>query len=95
MLKINEHYLKLQSSYLFAEIARRVNTFQQANPDKDLIRLGIVGIYKYIGKAVFFQIYKIGYRGKLGWVVDLKVKPTGAFAAGAVDASNKDISIKC
>jgi LL-diaminopimelate aminotransferase len=41
MIRINEHYLKLQSSYLFAEIARRVGAFQEANPDKELIKLGI------------------------------------------------------
>jgi LL-diaminopimelate aminotransferase len=41
MIRINEHYLKLQSSYLFAEIARRVKDFQEANPDKELIKLGI------------------------------------------------------
>jgi LL-diaminopimelate aminotransferase len=51
MLKINEHYLKLRSSYLFAEIARRVNAFQQANPDKDLIRLGIGDVTRALPPA--------------------------------------------
>jgi LL-diaminopimelate aminotransferase len=41
MIRINENYLKLQSAYLFAEIAHRVKAYQQANPDKDIIRLGI------------------------------------------------------
>ncbi len=41
MLKINEHYLKLQASYLFSDIAKRIATFQKANPDKEIIRLGI------------------------------------------------------
>ena len=31
--RINDHYLKLKSSYLFPEIARRVRAFQEANPD--------------------------------------------------------------
>jgi len=51
MLKINEHYLKLQSSYLFAEIARRVNTFQQEYPDKDLIKLGIGDVTRALPPA--------------------------------------------
>ncbi len=51
MLKINEHYLKLQSSYLFAEIARRVNTFQQENPDKELIKLGIGDVTRALPPA--------------------------------------------
>ncbi|MEJ2640223.1 MAG: aminotransferase class I/II-fold pyridoxal phosphate-dependent enzyme, partial [Desulfosarcinaceae bacterium] len=41
MIRINEHYLKLRSSYLFAEIARRVNAFQEAHPERELIKLGI------------------------------------------------------
>lgn len=41
MALINEHYLKLPGSYLFAEIARRVENFKQANPSADIIRLGI------------------------------------------------------
>jgi len=41
MLKINEHYLKLQASYLFSDIAKRVANFQKQHPDKDVIKLGI------------------------------------------------------
>lgn len=41
MIKINSHYRKLQSSYLFVEIAKRVQSFQEANPDIDIIKLGI------------------------------------------------------
>ncbi len=41
MIRINEHYTKLKASYLFADIARRVNAFVAANPDKPIIRLGI------------------------------------------------------
>ena len=41
MIKINENYSKLKASYLFADIARRVNAFVAANPHKPLIRLGI------------------------------------------------------
>ena len=41
MALINENYLKLPGSYLFSEIARRVDEFKQANPDADIIRLGI------------------------------------------------------
>jgi LL-diaminopimelate aminotransferase len=41
MVTINENYLKLQASYLFSDIAKRVNAFTQAHPDKKIIRLGI------------------------------------------------------
>ena len=41
MIRINQNYLNLKSSYLFAEIAKRVNAFAEANPDQRVIRLGI------------------------------------------------------
>jgi len=41
MIRINEHYIKLKSSYLFADIARRVATYQAAHPGRAIIRLGI------------------------------------------------------
>ncbi len=41
MIRINEHFLKLQSSYLFSEVAKRVTSYQQAHPDKRIIKLGI------------------------------------------------------
>jgi LL-diaminopimelate aminotransferase len=41
MILINDHYQKLQASYLFSDIAKRVNTFQQSHPERSLIKLGI------------------------------------------------------
>ena len=41
MVGINENYLKLQASYLFSDIAKRVSAYQEANPDKPIIKLGI------------------------------------------------------
>jgi len=41
MIRINENYTKLKASYLFSDIARRVAAYQQANPGKAVIRLGI------------------------------------------------------
>ncbi len=41
MIRINEHYGKLASSYLFVEIARRVEVYKKEHPDADIIKLGI------------------------------------------------------
>jgi LL-diaminopimelate aminotransferase len=41
MIRINENYTKLKASYLFADIARRVNAYTSAHPDRPVIRLGI------------------------------------------------------
>ena len=40
-VKINENYLLLKSSYIFAEINQKVNKFQEKNPDANIIRMGI------------------------------------------------------
>jgi LL-diaminopimelate aminotransferase len=41
MIRINENYNKLKASYLFSDIAKRVTAYQEANPQKAIIRLGI------------------------------------------------------
>lgn len=41
MIRINEHYLKLQDTYLFANIAKRINAYQAQHPQEKIIRLGI------------------------------------------------------
>lgn len=51
MIRINEHYQKLQSSYLFVEIARRVEAYQQENPDVDVIKLGIGDVTRALPQA--------------------------------------------
>ncbi len=51
MATINNNYLKLKAGYLFPEIARRVNTFAQANPDAKIIRLGIGDVTEPLPEA--------------------------------------------
>ncbi len=51
MIKINENYLKLQASYLFSNIAKRVSDFQSANPDKEIIKLGIGDVTRALPQA--------------------------------------------
>ncbi len=40
-MKVNSNFDNLVPNYLFAEIAKRVNDYHKANPEKDIIRLGI------------------------------------------------------
>ncbi|MBD1905357.1 LL-diaminopimelate aminotransferase [Funiculus sociatus GB2-A5] len=51
MATINTNYLKLKAGYLFPEIARRVNAFAQANPDANIIRLGIGDVTEPLPEA--------------------------------------------
>ncbi|WP_371365172.1 LL-diaminopimelate aminotransferase [Sporomusa rhizae] len=52
MAVINENYLKLPGSYLFAEIARRVTKFKEDNPTANIIRLGIGDVTRPLPEAV-------------------------------------------
>ncbi len=52
MPKLNENYLNLKESYLFSDIAKRVNNFIKQNPDKEVIRLGIGDVTKPLTKNV-------------------------------------------
>lgn len=52
MTQVNEHYLKLPGSYLFSEIARRVNLYKQEHPQQDVISLGIGDVSRPLVPAV-------------------------------------------
>lgn len=41
MIKINENYNRLQASYLFSDIAKKIGAFQKENPDREIIKMGI------------------------------------------------------
>ncbi|MBC8318002.1 MAG: LL-diaminopimelate aminotransferase [Desulfobulbaceae bacterium] len=58
MITINEHYLKLQASYLFSDIAKRVTSFQEKNPDRNIIRLGIGDVTKGLPAACVEAFHK-------------------------------------
>lgn len=58
MPKLNENYLNLKESYLFSEIAHRVNTYIAANPEKKVIRLGIGDVTLPIGSEVISELHE-------------------------------------
>jgi LL-diaminopimelate aminotransferase len=60
MAYLNDHYLKLQAGYLFPEIAHRVKTFCEANPNaaKRLIRCGIGDVTEPLPHAVIDALHR-------------------------------------
>ncbi len=58
MYKINDNYLKLPGSYLFSTIAKKVNAYTAANPDKKVIRLGIGDVTLPLAPAVIDAMHK-------------------------------------
>ncbi|MCH7558244.1 MAG: LL-diaminopimelate aminotransferase [Planctomycetes bacterium] len=58
MTKINENFLKLQAGYLFPEIGRRKRAFQEANPDAEIISMGIGDVTQPLAPAVIEAMKK-------------------------------------
>jgi LL-diaminopimelate aminotransferase len=58
MYKINENYLKLPGSYLFSTIAKKVNAYTQAHPEKSIIRLGIGDVTRPLAPAIISALHK-------------------------------------
>lgn len=57
MFKINEDYLKLPGSYLFSTIGKKVAAYQEANPDKRIIRLGIGDVTQPLAPAIIEALH--------------------------------------
>ena len=58
MALVNEHFLKLPGSYLFSDIAKRVNTFKITHPKQDIIRLGIGDVTRPLAPACVEAMHK-------------------------------------
>lgn len=58
MIAINENFLNLEQSYLFSEIAKRVEKYKIENPDKKVIKLGIGDVTMPIVPAVLEAMHK-------------------------------------
>ena len=57
-MKINENYLNLKDSYLFATVNRKAREYQAANPDKKVIKLGIGDVTIPLCSAVTEAMHK-------------------------------------
>jgi LL-diaminopimelate aminotransferase len=71
MTLLNENYTHLKDSYLFSQVAQKVNEFAKAHPEKKIIKLGIgdvtlplaPAVVKAMGKAVAEMGVKSTFRG--------------------------------
>ena len=57
-MKVNENFLKLVGSYLFSTVAKKQREYQQAHPDKEVIRLSIGDVTKPLVPAVIDAMHK-------------------------------------
>ncbi len=104
MIAINEHYLKLQASYLFTDIARRVAAFQAANPDREVIKLGIGDVTRALPQACIEALHKAademgredsfrGYGPEQGYAFLRETIAQNDFQAQGADISADEIFI--
>ncbi len=58
MTLVNEHFLKLSSNYLFADIAKKVNAYKVSHPKERVISLGIGDVTRPLCPAVIEAMHK-------------------------------------
>lgn len=58
MTLVNENYTHLKDSYLFSQVAQKVNSFAAENPEKKIIRLGIGDVTLPLAPAVITAMQK-------------------------------------
>ena len=58
MFQINDNFQKLPGSYLFSTIAKKVAAYQEANPDKEILRLGIGDVTQPLAPAIIDALHK-------------------------------------
>ena len=104
MFQINENYQKLPGSYLFSTIAKKVNAYQAANPDANIIRLGIGDVTQPIAPAIIEAMHKAvdemghaetfrGYAPDLGYAFLRKAIVDNDYKAKGCDISEDEIFV--
>ena len=101
---VNEHFLKLQGSYLFSDIAKKVNAFRVTHPDKPLIRLGIGDVTRPLPPACVEAMHRAvdemaredtfhGYGPEQGYPFLINAIIKHDFAAHGISLSPSEIFI--
>ncbi|MDO5336574.1 MAG: LL-diaminopimelate aminotransferase [Eubacteriales bacterium] len=57
MVKMNDNYQKLPGSYLFSTVAKKVNAYQKAHPEAEIIRLGIGDVTEPLVPAIIEALH--------------------------------------
>ncbi len=104
MALINEHYLKLPGSYLFSDIAKKVNTFKVTHPKQSLVRLGIGDVTQPLPDACIQAMHRAvdemasadtfhGYGPEQGYGFLIEAILKHDFAARGINLSPSEIFI--
>lgn len=104
MFQINENYQKLPGSYLFSTIGKKVNAYQEANPDKNIIRLGIGDVTQPLAPAIIEAMHGAvdemghaetfrGYAPELGYAFLRKAIVENDYQPKGCDISEDEIFV--
>lgn len=104
MFKVNENYLKLPGSYLFSTIGRKVREYKEANPDKQVISLGIGDVTQPLAPAIIERLHSAvdemadaatfkGYAPDLGYEFLRTTIAENDYHARGVDISADEIFV--
>ncbi len=104
MFQINENYLKLQGSYLFSTIAKKIQAYAGQHPDKEIIRLGIGDVTLPLAPAVIKALHGAvdemavretfrGYAPDLGYEFLRKAISENDFRSRGADISPDEIFV--
>ena len=104
MFKVNDNYQKLQGSYLFSTIAKKVAAFTENNPDKKIIRLGIGDVTQPLPSPVISALHRAvdemadaatfrGYAPDLGYAFLREAIAKNDFRARGCDISADEIFV--
>ena len=58
MIRINDNYQKLQSTYLFTHISQKVAAYQKAHPNDEIIKLGIGDVTKALPPSCITAMHR-------------------------------------
>ena len=103
-VKINENYLLLKSSYIFAEINQKVNKFQEENPDANIIRMGIGDVTRPLPQAVIKEFHRavdemgqgetfMGYGPEQGYSFLIKDIIENDFSSRGIELSEDEVFV--
>ncbi|MCM1284118.1 MAG: LL-diaminopimelate aminotransferase [Muribaculaceae bacterium] len=104
MFQINDNYQKLPGSYLFSTIGKKVNAYQEANPGRQIIRLGIGDVTQPLAPAILAAMHKAvdemgcaetfrGYAPDLGYEFLRKAIVENDYAARGCEVSVDEVFI--
>ncbi len=104
MALVNENFLKLPGSYLFSDIAKKVNTFKITHPKQEIIRLGIGDVTRPLPQACVEAMHKAvddmaiaerfhGYGPEQGYDFLIEAVIKNDYAPRGIQLSNSEVFI--